>query len=368
MQMNAALRRLLPCFLIGFFSLHAPATNQNIAVFGGGGANAYASLYLAELFYKRAGLHFSEIFDLAFGVSGGTFPATILMHGAWQGQESTIAKTSLALAFPTYWDLLDMKDSTSKRRKKFIAALELLFSGLRFGHKNNNRFIYLGSHKGQPVFFCDPEILVGETELRCAENTLCIDGIMASSSYSARISKLANTDISLYLFKPQKFMIVPHMKQGTIVDGTQCSPEREGRFVLDGATPTPLVIDYAKKIPGKHNVVVFDNGGPFNGKFRKSIGLNSHGIARIADGDTEINIFIISLDVDYFALNTLNTSNEYSSYLENQVKKAISQRSNIVFHAALSAIMTAAIGSAQQQGEARAPHEKDPHLPGRAKL
>jgi hypothetical protein len=366
--MSAALKRLLTIFLLTFFSLQAPAANQNIAVFGGGGVNSYASLYLAELFYKRAGLHFSELFDIAFGVSGGTFPATLLMHAAWQGQESIIAKAALARAFPTYWDLLNLTDSFGKRRKKFVAALEPMFYGLSFGPGNNNRYIYVGSHKGQPVFFCDPEVLLDETELRCAENTPCIDGIMASSSFSARISKIANTDISLYLFQPQKFIIMPHLKLGTVVDGTHCSPEHKGRFVVDGATPTPLAIDYAKKIPGKHNVVVFDNGGPFNSEFRKSIGVNSNGMATIVNGNAEINIFIISLDVDYFALNALNTSDEYSLYLENQVKKAISQRSRVVFNAALSAVLSAEFGKIQPPNKNKTLHEKSHPFKNRAKL
>ena len=129
-----------------------------------------------------------------------------------------------------------------------------------------NIIIFIGSHKGNPVFFCDFDIILDPEELRCAGNTSLIEGIMCSSTFSERLS-LYVTSVRLTLFKPREILLSPIMEKRIIFDGSHCAPRRKGKFVLDGSTPTPLVIDYLKNSPGEHNVVVFDNGGPFDAEF-----------------------------------------------------------------------------------------------------
>lgn len=312
-------------------------TNLNIGVFGGGGVNAYAALYLAEEFLKTADMPFHELFDQGWGLSGGTFSAQILMDGRWHGRASAIAKTQMETAFPNYSEFIDPIDKAGLRGKKFEKALELYFSNQYFSAEKKSNAVFIGSQKGLPVFFCNNDVQLPSHELRCTEGTSVIDGIMCSSTYSYRFLGMPSAQLSL--FKPRQILVSPIMEKRTIVDGSHCFPKRKGKYVLDGVTPTPLVIDYLLSFPGQHNIVVFDNGGPYNDDFRKSIGLNESGIANINHGDTRVTIFILSITVRKFAFNLLNSSQEYVEYLERQVHKALNGQSKTAFWSAIRAVV-----------------------------
>lgn len=323
-------------------SLVCANTNLNISVFGGGGGNAYAALYLAEEFSRRANMPFHKLFDQAWGLSGGTFSAHILMDARWDGKAAAIARSGIGSAFPKITEFLDPTDEKGARKNNFEAILEPYFNDQYFGQQKAN-VVFIGSLKGAPVYFCDNNIQLPREELRCAEGTSVVDGIMSSSTYSYRFFGMATTQLSL--FKPRKILILPLMKQKTIIDGSHCVPKRDGKYVLDGVTPTPLVIDYLLTIPGRHNVVVFDNGGPYSDEFRKSIGMNKLGIANIKSAHSSIDIYIISVSVKNFAANLLNGSKDYVQYLEKQVHKSLNGHSKEAFILALRAVTTSKLPS-----------------------
>jgi hypothetical protein len=133
--------------------------------------------------------------------------------------------------------------------------------------------------------------------------------------------------------------LLPDNQEKTIMDGGLCNSEHHGRFILDGFTSTPLVIEYLKQFPGTHNVVVFDNGGPTNSSFRKSITLDENGMAEIRHNDSFINLFVIGIEVEGFEFKAMDKSPEHSRYLEGQVEKALQGKSAKVFKLARGSIL-----------------------------
>src|SRR5690606_33511527 len=96
------------------------------------------------------------------------------------------------------------------------------------------------------------------------------------------------------LFKKGSQKLLPNNEDVIICDGGDC--REDGKLLLDGFTPTPLVIEYLRDIPGKHNVVVFDNGGPVNDAFRKTLNFGEDGVGLVWGLGSEIRVFIISID------------------------------------------------------------------------
>lgn len=327
---------ILGLYLILTSNLIFANTNLNIAVFGGGGGNAYAALYLAEEFSRLANMPFHKLFNQAWGLSGGTFSAHILMDARWEGKASAIAKASIGNAFPKAFEFLDPTDEKGSRGSNFEAILEPYFNNQYFGQPKGTNVVFIASLKGAPVYFCDNNIQLPAKALRCAEGVSVLDGIMCSSTYSYRFFGMSHVQLSL--FKPRKILVMPLMEKKTIIDGSHCDAKRDGKYVLDGITPTPLVIEYLLSIPGRHNIVVFDNGGPYSDDFRDSIGMNKQGIANINGTDSSIDVYIISVKIKNFTTNLLNGSKDHIQYLEKQVGKSIKNYSNTSFTAAITAV------------------------------
>jgi len=327
------------CASIFLFAKTTQSEGSNVGIFPGGAANSYASLYLGEEFSRRANVPFYDLFDQAWALSGGTVPAILLMKkGKWPRFASHMFREAIKDAFPDLLDLLDLTDSDGWRRERFEAVLNKYFSDMFFGENQNNRIVFIASRNGAPVFFCDSDFKLPKEELRVLSGTSFIDGIMASSTISLR-ANLGMGKLQASLFKPRQVALAPFMEKKTVVDGGHCDAKRDGKFILDGSTPTPLVIEYLKSIPGQHNVVVFGNGGPFNEEFRKSINLNRNGTAEIIHRDGRINIFIISIRVNNHTLNLLNKSENYMLYLQKRVEKALMGQSRAVFDMALRAVL-----------------------------
>ncbi len=309
-----------------------------IAVAGGGGVNAYASLYMAVKLAQAANAQFHELFDQFWGVSGGTIPATLLMSRKFVDEETLgLFKGTVNQAFPDLLEFLDPTDSLGTRRTRFEKELVGKFGDLSFGATKNNKFVYIASSDGLPVYFCDPEIELPSSALRCVEGTSCVKGIVGSSSFTTRVNlRFFATNVSL--FKEEGHPLHPLNEIKIIRDGGHCFARHQDKHILDGFTPTPLVLDYLKTIPGHHRVVVFDNGGPTSKSFRQTIGVDEDGLATVEFDDGTINVHIISVIVENFETNAINKTPNHLEYLEAQVEEALSGNSATAFLTALTAV------------------------------
>jgi hypothetical protein len=163
--------------------------------------------------------------------------------------------------------------------------LKVYFDGLKFS--GNNRFIYIASDANKnPVYYCDPNVPLDRNALRCLKGTPCIDGIIASCCATKCIDYGPSAeDFSIQLFQQKNEILLPTNTEQRVYGGAQCFMV-DDQFLLDGFTPTPLVIDYLKQLPGNHVVVDFGNGGPTYEIWRKSIGAKDN----VAIIKTDINV------------------------------------------------------------------------------
>jgi hypothetical protein len=193
-------------FVLANFSILAADVekkNLNIAVFGGGGTNSYASLLMAEKFAASVEKEFKDIFHQTWSISGGTIPGTLLMHADHAKSASAEYTKTVGRAFPALLDFardvggnilnvifllqrqekVVLADPEGLRRRQFEKVLDGYLGDMTFGAGKNNQFVYVASADGQPVFFCDPEIKLPAHDLRCLEGTSCIEGIVGSSTW-----------------------------------------------------------------------------------------------------------------------------------------------------------------------------------------
>ncbi len=330
-------------------------SGKNIAVFGAGTTNCYASLILAKWFSEHANRHFNDIFDEAWGISGGAIAATLLMDKKLtETRAADIFRTTVEQALPDFSLLFSLSDTNSLRRNKFEGELKKHFDGMSFG--KNNRLVYIASNqKGVPVYYCDEDVKLDDQALRCPPGTSCIKGIVGSCCYICKCEQYSTNLLptflsafisipSIHLFKQEPQILNPGQIEQEIYDGALCISD-DDHPILDGYSPLPLVIKYLQNLPSKnhqkHNVVVFDNGWPHNDKFRSSINMQNN-MTIIKTDLATINIFVIAVQVGTFKTLslTMNRSTEHFEYLEQQARDAVERTSHVVWNAAIKAVTT----------------------------
>jgi hypothetical protein len=338
--MNLKLRAIVSFFAVCVLSSSVLAMegkeeerrDLSIAVFGGGGTNTFASLRLAVKFAELVGKPMNKIFNQTWGTSGGAISAALLMN---KEKASELFLSSVGKAFPDLSSFFsDLKDADGCRREAIETELEHQFKDLKFGKENNN--VVIASADGKPVYYCGSKMALDKDALRCKEETTYVEAIVNSSCFNMQrevtvplLGIIMTMKVEVSLFRNKESELNPDGVKKIVCDGAHCA---QG---LDGFTPTPLVIDYLKNIPGHHKVVVFDNGGPANEAFRKSINLDD-GVARLTFGETKIDLYIISVIVENFDVRAAYKTKEHFDYLEKQVENAISDHSAFTFAMAIS--------------------------------
>lgn len=198
-------RILLLAFLLSAWSLTAmdhEQTNHNIAVFGGGGVNSFASLLLAEAFESEAGRPFDKLFHNTISISGGAIPGTLKLHNRHAKKAREAYENIIDESLPYYNDFfLDLEDSKGVRRNNLEKALEIYFGGMTFGAGKNNRFIHIASVDGYPYYYCDPDLPLPANALRCEPGTSVTTGIVNSSCTNISIGQ----STKLLLYQRQRF-------------------------------------------------------------------------------------------------------------------------------------------------------------------
>ncbi len=299
----------------------------NIALSPGGGLNAYASLYLSHKFAAQAGKKIDELFDLFWGLSGGTLPATMLMDKR-SDQALSNFKTQVKTAFPDIPDIIKAigtnlvkfaaiaNDSEGLRRKAYDSALVANLKDIKFNNKAGNRFVLVASASNKKsVCYADESIKLPPTCLyRVEAGTRVADGIINSSNFqipkNELISRLDPAFQSaaamvplkfIPLFQKQKVNLLPTEEKLEVVDGFHANAKD-----LDGTSPLPLAVDYLLQFKttnnAEHNIVVFDNGSAAipqysNQSYRDSIGMDADGYAKYQKNGVTVNVYLLKLNV-----------------------------------------------------------------------
>lgn len=329
------------------------AQGKNIAVFGAGTTNCYASLLLAKYFSEHTNRPFDQLFDQAWGISGGAIAATLLMAKKFtEAEAASIFRTTVEQGLPGLSLFFNLSDTNSDRRNKFEFELKKHFDGMSFGH--NNRFVYIASNKkGEPVYYCDEDVKLEDNALRCPAGTSCIKGMVGSCCYICNCDQFPTTIWQtllsavinipeIHLFKQEPQILNPRRFLQEIYDGALCTSD-DNNIILDGYSPLPLVIKYLQNLSNEehqeHNIIAFENGWASSKKFRELINLKDN-VAVIKTGNTTINVFIISIHIGAFQTlsMTMNRSKEHFDYLEEQARDAIERTSAYAWNAAIAAI------------------------------
>lgn len=297
----------------------------NLAVAPGGGLNAYTSLYLALKFSESVGKHFDEMFDLFFGLSGGSVAGTILMNKKYDDLLDSF-KERAEVSFPDIQgvirdalvDGVSMEEAMSDAKQRRIDAFEHAaltnLKDLTFNHNAGNKFVLVASAEERPVCYADSNIkLPKNCVFRVPDGTRVVEGIINSSNFQLRkddMMKGMPKELQLWadmlpgtasLFYKRPAVLLPDNKEYEVIDGVFADKK-----YLDSGSPLPLALDYVLEnyngVKAEHNVVVFDNGSAINShvneEFRRTIGMNEAGFARIEKNNTIINVFLIKLSVD----------------------------------------------------------------------
>lgn len=345
----------------------------NIAVAPGGGLNAYTSVFLTEEFAKAAGAKVKDIFDLYWGLSGGTLAATMFMSGAGEKVPENF-KANVKKAFPDI-DTLGtqimgqlpafflnpkllvsfLNDEDSARRKKFETALVAQIGDKKFNKNAGNRFVLVASAKNEPMCYADSAIQLPPACMhKSSDGARVVDGIINSSNYQISKSLLLAKYPAAQGFE-DKIPIdrAPTFKQHMVKvkngDFPVVDAFPDAQNYLDGASPLPLVIDYLKQIKtsnnAEHNIVVFDNGvGSIpeysNQDFRNNIRMNAQGVARIEKNGVVINVFLLTMKVPraQFDAWTIDQEDSHWADAEALVKQEIKGPRKGVFEDAITAV------------------------------
>ncbi len=296
----------------------------NIAVAPGGGLNAYASIYLTYLFAAQSGKEIAELFDLYWGLSGGTLAATMFMNES-SSKVLDNFKTQVKKAFPDIPSIIRaiaaspfdfqeiLSDADGARRSAFNDSIIESLGKSKFSKNAGNKFVLVASADKNPLCYADSTILLPSSCIyKAPDGTSVADGIINSSNFQIAKNTIINLlpkNLKMYggflpdfssLFQVQEISWLPG-KKVNVIDGYFAAKNR-----LDGTSPLPLVIDYLLQFKtendAEHNVVVFDNGSAVNAvysnqAYRKFIGMDKNGYARIEKNGVVINVFLLKLNI-----------------------------------------------------------------------
>lgn len=340
----------------------------NIAVAPGGGLNAYTSLVVTKKFEQAAGEKIEKMFDLYWGLSGGTLAATMFMNGQGDKILDTF-KSQVKSAFPDVNEIVEavkknltaipiiIEDKNGERRNAFDKALVANIGDKKFSNNGGNRFVLVASVNGEPACYADSNIkLPPACAYKSPDGTRVVDGVINSSNFQIPKSviqsylpaQFAGLAAGLLPARAPLFKLqtgpASNNKSFPLIDAF---PDAED--LLDGTSPLPLAIDYLLQMKTKdnaeHNIVVFDNGSASiaeysNKDYRDEIKMDANGYARIEKNGIVINVFLLKINVakKQFDAWTFDHQDSHWAAAENLVNQEINGPRKDLFERAVTAV------------------------------
>jgi hypothetical protein len=339
---------------------------KKLAVFPGGGVNAYTSLYLAKLFADKikttnpgAGIY--DSFDQAWGLSGGSIVASMLMV-SYQNNENqalTDFEATVNASFTNIKQIIedlrngnvtaaDPLDGNGARRTLLEQAIinNAGMNAKRFGDADTKKLVIIAAELSnkKPVYYADPDenlIRLPKDSLRATNTTLLTTAIINSSNFRPAIKFGQEDNGGLFQIVPDTLM--PDNKNYSVIDGAHVRQTLDdGLAAVSMNHPLGLAIDYLKKIKPndgrEHQIVVFDNGsGP--GAYAKKLNFNN-GYAKIEKDGVIINVYFIAVEDAHFNDHTYDITPASFKARRKLVKDAINPGapSKTIFDSAVKAI------------------------------
>ncbi len=331
-----------------------------LAVFPGGGVNAYTSLYLAKLFADDTGKGVYTSFDQAWGLSGGSIVASMLMvsHKDDEAGALTAFKTTVNNSFDLVAPIIkklkntEQVDKDVKEDNALIPPKNKTRRGLfeeqlnsfnlhteQFGNADTKKLVIIAAEfsSKKPVYYAHQSLVIPKDSLRATNTTTVTTAIINSSNFQP--GAILNEKGGLFQIVPDALM--PDNKQYHVIDGAHVSQILDDGIVAVSANhPLGLAIDYLKKIrpnnAKEHQIVVFDNGsGP--GAYAKKLNFNN-GKARIEKDGVIINVYFIAIPDPNFNDRTYDIAATSFGDRETLVNDAVADPSTTAFYSAVNAI------------------------------